>query len=605
MANGHGHGAFGAQILGTQDMTKDTSAMSDTLATEVSQDTGFQPADDTHTFLQGLTGIAASCSMWFVNDKEFILRELSRLQGTSSDPIMLTRAWRGFKAGKYVTMYRVLNTEFSRNVSNSSTISKSINHQCSGVVYDGWALFNPFGSDAYESNEVQVITLTSVPDTTRLGVKALGGSTIADVSDPTSSASWKSAIESLPEYTSVTVTGSVTLSGSNWSGSKTCTFGGSDADTNLPALVVVSGEVQTLTVSSPSGNYKWNSSADFAAGDSVSAIQTKIQATSGLSTALVDGTSTAPNGLGTNYALAATLTDIQNFNYDHGGSNVLNDGSNSSGYIIASTTDASYFIFDLGASHSIALLRMYCGGGSVVSGVTTTVDLSTTGVFGGEETSVELDLNINDNWNEASASVTARYVRFTVPATTNLNVVEFEVRGPATGGSLALNIRSLASDGNIGQKSATGTGAVAATSVQGGSAASGVTVVTSVDGSSPSQRGGAIWNLVTGTEAGEWHDANTFLPTDATETESGLYIRMQVPLAAGTGFTVVIEHADSTGGSATTLHTFTVTDITVASQLAQEYVAAAGTAVKRFVRARFTSVTGSFAVALSYARESY
>lgn len=146
--------------------------------------------------------------------------------------------------------------------------------------------------------EIQTFTFSNTPELARLGTRFLGGTTITDTGawiSTTSTAVATSA--STTAGITYTGSGSLTSTGSTparlYSGVITDT-----ASTNVMAtqVEIVRGAEQNFTVATntATGNYTINGSANFAAGDATSAIQTKLQATAGLWTGVtVDGTSTA------------------------------------------------------------------------------------------------------------------------------------------------------------------------------------------------------------------------------------------------------------------------------------------------------------------------
>lgn len=425
----------------------------------------------------------------------------------------------------------------------------------------GFQLFTPTGSSALDVDEEQTLTFTNAPASQTFRLKATGGSDTAEFTPADSNATIKAAIEGLDEYDGFTATVAGSLSSSTvdgitvYNGTKTVTFDPAD---NVPQLVVIDSESQKLTVTSgDSGNYTLGGSANFALGDSIASIQTKVRAVGGNYTSVVlAGVSVAPSGGTTEVTVSGAGNGLYNGTFvqdaDFDGKHTFLSGTHAIWWHSASTT----WRLTTGVNNNNGNAYYYTNDDG-------TLDPPETG------------------W--AAQAMTA-------PAPT----VEVDVTG-ATGGTAAIYLFFPPSVGNIANAGTTGTGAVVSNVTQGPGNTSTLIAVTT---STPGVGSEAIYNVVNSVTNGTTHN-----DIDVAETSNnGLIAQLNcLYLEEGEEAQWILQHAPNNAGVAGTWATLgSFANITEVG--AQQLEIAAGTTINPFLRARRTDSGGDCVVGIAATR---
>lgn len=604
----HFHGAFGGQIIANRDITQHSKEMGLQIRRDVAEDTGMRPPGRGKTFLYGNLGATASNSLFLVNDPVFMAADMAQVLGTSKDPELLTQAWNGFELGKFVALSSACVTTYNIPQTNGSVVEATVNRQVQGPYYLGASLWNPYGGDAFSLDEVQTLAFTSVNENTFLALRAVETTEtflfqLSQYADNAAiKAGIKAGIEGLAVYNgqTVTITGTLTKTGSAWSGTYTIAF---SVPENVPQMEARQGPVEHFLVSGgdSDSDYSVNAGSTFSLGISESSLQTNQRNKGGqYSGVVVKGTSSAPSAGDDLSGDAQSIQGVLNAGYwpDHG-VNVYDsnagggEGSNIVGWYWASAV-------------TIASVYMHAtkgGGGSVVTSMRAEYSLDTTD--GTDGTWVDTGAYFSQGISSGGFEHTFDFSGSPLANIKGLRLVRYDT------GNYILTVEFVNTYATVSTGSAdfvlyfpvsatpsgpasTGTGATCTTTTAAGAAA-GISPSTSIGGASG---GLPIWNLVTDTGPGDWYD-------HGAQTDTGGYFRFQAPIGSGT-ITVDIEHNETADEvSVATVCSFQVTDDSDITQLVQEFIASNTATLKRYVRANVSAISGTFAVAVCFADYSF
>jgi hypothetical protein len=474
----------------------------------------------------------------------------------------------------------------------------------------GFLLQSPTGSTALDVDEEHTLTFTNAPALQTFRIKATDGSDTAEFLPTDSNATIKAAIEGLDEYADYTVTVAGTLTSSTvdgitvYNGTKTVTF---DPAEDVPQLLVVDSESQKLTVTAgDSGNYTLGGSANFALGDSIASIQTKVRAVGGnYASVVLGGASVAP----TSGANQATTGGNASASRSSGGD--VPAGAITGGHTTrwhAGSGGASWWQYDFGSVKTITEVKIrFRQTGDVIN---VNFQVSDDAAFGSGVTTVDnslsaftttVDPNAADETYDAEVAVATptagRYFRinFTQSDQGQSMIRELELLDAATNGSADIYLFFPPSAGNIANAATTGTGAAVSNVTQGpGNTSTKIAVTTTT----PGVGSDAIYNVVNSVTNGTTHN-----DIAVTETSNnGLIAQLNcIYLADGEEAQWILQHAPNSSGSPGTWATLGSFD-NITETGAQQLEIAAGTEINPFLRARRTDSGGDCVVAIAAAR---
>lgn len=466
----------------------------------------------------------------------------------------------GPAVGDLAVFGKALQTSWKPKVVHDGVTALGVDFQFSAAspgLQAGMLLHTPTGSEALDVDEQQTLTYNNAPLYASYALRATGAVETFVFTPATSNSALKAGIEALAAYDGITVTVSGSLTGtSTKSGTLTLTF---DPAQDVPQLEVLAGEIQRFVVASgTSGNYTINSCSNFALGDSISSIQTKLRATGGnWASVVADGSSSAPSGAGISVSGAGTAGANGNFT-SAGTYNSATKYSNGTYFLWWHTGNARWRITDADPALG-SYQNLYQNDGA--------------------SQNTSSPLNGTQTWNVFGVG--------DAPGPTL-------TAGSSTDGAADISLYFPQGVGNISQGSGTGTGVTMSTTRQGAITATDITPATTVAGVGTD----AVYNVVDGTVNGT---AKADIALDAT-TATGLIAQLNcLYMEEGESATWDLQHApDSSGSPGTWADLAEFDEVTAAGT--QQVSVAAGTTINPWLRARCTAATGDCVVAIAAAR---
>jgi hypothetical protein len=557
-----------------------------------------RPPGRAKTYIYGQQYGAAGFTARHPRNREYVDRELAELSDGESH--ILSIAPFGAEIATAVSILYSLRNSHRTTSSMDGVTGSEIAFNANGGVRPGLMLHSHIGAGTSSRNEIQSIVFTNVPASQVLAFRKIDDATLsATFTAVDTNTTLKARLEAIYGGT-ITVSGTLSTSTDAvtgetlYSGTLNALFAGSLASTDVPLLMVVTGEVESLVISGATGTGTYRG-ATITPGNTEGTVQTAVRATGGNNAnVVIKGTSNAVSA-GANLVDTEGGAEFSSGEHDgHEDTDLLFDGStgNASSASYDEDGEAGWDFGD-GNPQAISKVRLYFGENNAAQTALPTnyvIEVQEQGSLVWTEYSSYNGVALPQGWKEHTATATnIRKVRVVFgDAVTIIN--EIEIIGAPITGNGRYNAYFPITVGDIAIGVAAGTGYSVSGAENGSSFASNLASTTI-------RNGGTLTDVVLVTATGNG-DAVDFSIARAY----GWTAHLHVISALGTTPTldVVIEHSDDGSTGWSTLGTFA--QVTAASS--QRLVSASNTtAVKRYVRAKRTVAgTGAeFIYAVSFA----